>query len=70
MKLTTKTTLLSGLLGLLARQGITPFGFPTVKRGSRSYPEQSSRQAVRKYRRAHGGPGIVLVNGEYVPRTV
>ena len=32
------------------------------------YPEQSSRQAMRAYRRAQGGPGIVLVDGVYQPR--
>lgn len=34
----------------------------------RSYPEQSSRQALRKFRRAQGGPGIELVGNVYQPR--
>lgn len=33
-----------------------------------NYPEQSSRQALRKYRRAQGGPGIELVGNVYQPR--
>lgn len=37
-------------------------------RGAR-YPEQSSRQELRGYRRAQGGPGLVLQGGEYYPRT-
>lgn len=37
--------------------------------GNKRYPEQSTRQAMRGERRAQGGPGIVLVNGEWVPRT-
>lgn len=40
-----------------------------VTQGARRYPEQSSRQAMRGQRRAQGGPGIVLVDGAYVPRS-
>jgi len=31
--------------------------------GHRPYPEQSQRQALRRYRRAQGGPG--LTEGQY-----
>lgn len=47
---------------------------PVVSAGRRTnpvgyYPEQSSRQAMRAFRRAQGGPGIELVDGVYVPRS-
>ena len=36
--------------------------------GGKRYPEQSSRQELRGFRRARGGPGLVLVGGEYQVR--
>lgn len=70
MKLNFKASLLGGLVGLLYAQGIRNFDFPSENKGSRSYPEQSSRQAMRAHRRQQGGPGIVLdtATGQYVPR--
>jgi hypothetical protein len=40
---------------------------PGVRKPSKRYPEQSSRQALRGMRRAQGGPGLVLVSGVYAP---
>lgn len=42
----------------------------SVRRPSKRYPEQSSRQAMRGYRRAQRGPGIELntKTGEYDSR--
>jgi len=40
------------------------------KRPGRKYPEQSSRQELRGFRRARGGPGLVLAGGEYQVREV
>lgn len=38
------------------------------QRSSKRYPEQSSRQALRKARRAQGGPGLVLAGNHYIVR--
>lgn len=35
------------------------FRMPRI-RTSKNYPEQSSRQAMRQFRRQQGGPGIAL----------
>lgn len=45
------------------------FRMPSI-RTSKRYPEQSSRQAMRNFRRQQGGPGIVLNThtGQYEPR--
>ena len=45
------------------------FGAPRI-RTSKRYPEQSSRQEMRAFRRQQGGPGIVLDTkiNQYVPR--
>lgn len=38
--------------------------------GTRHYPEQSDRQALRGQRRAQGGPGLMRMrDGTYVPRS-
>ena len=48
-----------------------PRGRMTIgKRPGRKYPEQSSRQELRGFRRARGGPGLVLAGGEYQVREV
>jgi hypothetical protein len=62
---------LLALAAALGSAGKFSFGSafkPPRIRISKRYPEQSSRQAMRGSRRAQGGPGIELVNGQYVPR--
>jgi len=64
----------SAMLAALPTQmpaGVLPdFSRISVRRPSKSYPEQSSRQAMRGHRRAQGGPGIELNRRthEYQPR--
>lgn len=47
-----------------------PIGrYSTGYSGTRRYPEQSQRQALRGQRRAQGGPGIVKnAQGHWTPR--
>lgn len=56
-----------GLSGIRAESAGIPFKPPRIRTRNR-YPEQSSRQAMRGYRRAQGGPGIELVDGQYMRR--
>jgi hypothetical protein len=57
---------MASILSLGAAQPAVPqFKAPRIRAGKR-YPEQSSRQEMRGYRRAQGGPGIRLVEGMYV----
>ena len=49
------------------QHGVRQSNEPRRRRSGNRYPEQSSRQALRGMRRAQGGPGLVLVRGEYVP---
>ncbi len=37
------------------------YGIPRGRTAPRTYPEQGQRQALRGFRRAQGGPGIVKV---------
>lgn len=68
------TLIASAMLAALPTQmpaGVLPdVSRISVRRPSRRYPEQSSRQAMRGYRRAQGGPGIELnrKTGEYDSR--
>lgn len=56
-----------GLFGIGAEFAAGAFKPPRIRTRNR-YPEQSSRQAMRGHRRAQGGPGIKLVEGQYVAR--
>jgi hypothetical protein len=60
--------LLAGLSAVPSHAAAAPaLRMPSVRKPSKHYPEQSSRQALRGMRRAQGGPGLVLVRGKYAP---
>lgn len=59
---------MASILGFGAGHAAAPQFKPARISTKKRYPEQSSRQEMRGFRRAQGGPGIVLDGTEYVAR--